>query len=385
MTNTYHFPQAATAARAEQAMLYASLELGHKSWLVTTLRPGSDKMSRRVVAGGDARALVELLERIRAKAEESASTPIRIVVIQEVGMDGFWIHRVLQEAGIESWLVDPASVAVPRRQRRVKTDKIDGEALIRVLAAYKRGEPRVCAMVVPPTPVDEDRRRLGRERGALLKARIQETNRIRGLLFAQGVRDFEPLAKDRRLRLQAIRTGDGRALPPRLMAEIVRGLERLELILSQLDVIEAAREEMAKDAGERAPVNVLTRLRAIGPSLAATLWTEALYRRFDNRRQVAAYAGLAPTPWRSGKIDREQGISKAGNGRLRSALIELAWLWIRWQPASRLSQWFAARVAGRSGRTRKVMAVALARKLLVALWRFCQDGTVPEGAVLKAG
>jgi len=153
---------------------------------------------------------------------------------------------VLHEAGFESWLVDPASVAVPRRQRRAKTDKIDGEALIRVLTAYKRGEPRVCAMVVAPLPAEEDRRRLGRERGVLLKARIQETNRIRGLLFAQGVRDFEPLAQNRRTRLQAIRTGDGRALPPRLMAEIERGLDRLELITSQIEAVEAARKAMAR-------------------------------------------------------------------------------------------------------------------------------------------
>src|SRR3712207_6042859 len=193
MTNTDHSPQGVGAARADHAVLYASLELGRRSWLVTTLPPGSEKMSRRVVAGGDARALVGLLHRLRAKAEEVAGAPVRIVVIQEVGMEGFWIHRMLHEAGIESWLVDPASVAVPRRQRRAKTDKIDGEALIRVLTAHKRGEPRVCAMVVPPSPDEEDRRRLGRERGATLKARIQETNRIKGLLFAQGVRDYEPL------------------------------------------------------------------------------------------------------------------------------------------------------------------------------------------------
>jgi len=179
MTNTNHRSEAALSVRPEHAVLYASLELGRASWLVTTLLPGSERMSRRTVAGGDTAALVGLLERLRTKAEEGVGGAVRIVLIQEVGMDGFWIHRFLQRAGIESWLVDPASVAVARRQRRAKTDKIDGEALIRVLAAYKRGEPRVCAMVVPPSPDEEDRRRLGRERGALLKARIQETNRIR--------------------------------------------------------------------------------------------------------------------------------------------------------------------------------------------------------------
>jgi transposase len=264
----------------------------------------------------------------------------------------------------------------------VKTDKIDGEALVRVLMAFKRGEPRVCAMVVPPSPAEEDRRRLGRERSALLKARVQESNRIKGLLLSQGIRDFRPLDKDRRAKLGNLRTGDGRTLPPHLKDEIARGLDRLELILSHLETVEAARDDVAEKAGQRAPVNVLTRLKAIGPALASTLWTEAFYRSFDNRRQLAAYAGLAPTPWRSGTIDREQGISKAGNARLRSALIELAWLWVRWQPASQLSQWFVARVTNQSGRMRKIMIVALARKLLIALWRFCRDGIVPEGAVL---
>lgn len=384
MPNTRQDLQTATTAKTDDAVLYASLELGYKNWLVTSLPPGSEKMSKRDVAGGDARALLDLLERLRVRAETNVGKPTRLIVIQEVGLDGFWIHRVFEKAGIENWLVDPASVAVPRRHRRVKTDKIDGEALIRVLTAFKRGEPRVCAMVVPPSPAEEDRRRIGRERIALLKARIQETNRIKGLLLSQGVRDYQPLKKDRRAELEKLRTGDGRTFPPHLKDEIARGLDRLELILSQIKAIEMVREDMATAAGERAPVNVLTQLKAIGPSLANLLWTEALYRAFENRRQLAAYAGLAPTPWRSGTIDREQGISKAGNARLRAALIELAWLWTRWQQASQLSQWFVARVTGKKGRMRKTMIVALARKLLIALWRFCRDGIVPEGAVLKA-
>jgi transposase len=372
----------ADAGRTDQAVLYASLELGYRSWLLTALLPGTQKLSKRVVVGGDANGLVEMLKRLAAKSEERVGGRTKVIVVQEVGLDGFWIHRMLEKAGVESWLVDPASVAVPRRHRRVKTDKIDGEALVRVLMAFKRGELRVCAMVVPPSPAEEDRRRLGRERSALLKARVQESNRIKGLLLSQGIRDFRPLDKDCRAKLGNLRTGDGRTLPPHLKDEIARGLDRLELILSHLETVEAARDDVAEKAGQRAPVNVLTRLKAIGPALASTLWTEAFYRSFDNRRQLAAYAGLAPTPWRSGTIDREQGISKAGNARLRSALIELAWLWVRWQPASQLSQWFVARVTNQSGRMRKIMIVALARKLLIALWRFCRDGIVPEGAVL---
>jgi transposase len=375
--------QAALPLRSNQTLLLVSLELGYSNWLVTSLAPDSGTMSKRAVPGGDADALLELLERLRARTVERTGQAVRIVVVQEAGLDGFWIHRVLEKAGVESFLVDAASVAVPRRYRRAKTDQIDGEALIRVLAAFKRGEPRVCAMVSPPSPDEEDRRRLGRERATLLRSRIQEINRIKGLLLAQGVRNFEPLDKSRRAKLELLRTGDGRALLPHLKDEVSRALDRLELILSQFKEVEAARDAMAADAGKLAPVNLLTRLKAIGPSLANTLWTEALYRAFENRRQLAAYAGLAPTPWRSGKVDREQGISKAGNARLRSALIELAWLWTRWQPASQLSQWFAGRVAGQKGRVRKIMIVALARKLLIALWRFCREGVVPEGAILK--
>jgi transposase len=186
MPNTRQDLQTGTTAKTDDAVLYASLELGYKNWLVTSLPPGSEKMSKRDVAGGDAKALLDLLERLRVRAETNVGKPTRLIVIQEVGLDGFWIHRVLEKTGIENWLVDPASVAVPRRHRRVKTDKIDGEALIRVLTAFKRGEPRVCAMVIPPSPAEEDRRRIGRERSALLKARIQETNRIKGLLLSQG-------------------------------------------------------------------------------------------------------------------------------------------------------------------------------------------------------
>lgn len=257
------------ALQSNQALLLVSLELGCSSWLVTSLAPHSDTISKRAVAGGDANALLELLERLRTRTVERIGQATRIVVIQEAGLDGFWIHRVLEQAGVESFLVDAASVAVPRRYRRAKTDKIDGEALIRVLAAFKRGEPRVCSMVRPPSPDEEDRRRLGRERAVLLRSRIQEINRIKGLLFAQGIRDFEPLDKSRRAKLDLLRTGDGRALLPCLKGEICRAFDRLEVILSQLDEVETARDAIAVDAGMLAPVNMLTKLRAVGPTLAA--------------------------------------------------------------------------------------------------------------------
>jgi transposase len=294
---------------------------------------------------------------------------------------------VLQSQGVESHVVDPASIAVSRRKRRAKTDKIDGEALVRTLLAYKRGEPRVCAMVRPPSPEEEDRRRLCRERKALITERVEHVNRIKGLLFAQGVFDYQPLRRDRRRRLEALTTGDGRALPEHLKRQIGRELDRLELLIAQVTAVEAERDALLarmQAADKTAPVVSLMRLKGIGEEFAAVLSLEGLFKRFDNRRQVAAYAGLAPSPWRSGKIDHEQGVSKAGNPRLRTTMIQLSWLWLRHQPNSALSLWFHARVQQTRGRVRRTMIVALARKLLVALWKFAATGLLPEGALLKA-
>jgi transposase len=374
-----------TTAHPAPAPIFASLELSRSRWLVTVIMPGGDKMSKYSVPGGDGRALLGLLSRLRARAERHAAPPLSIVTIQEAGFDGFWIHRLLQANGIESHVVEPASIAVPRRHRRAKTDAIDGEALLRTLMAFKRGEPRVCSMVVPPSPEAEDRRRVSRERRTLIKERIGHINRIKGLLAAQGIADYEPMRQDRRERLEELRTGDGRPLPPRLKAEIGRELERLELLRHQIAAVEAERGALVQEeAPAQTPAGLLMRLRGIGPEFAAVLWLEGLFRRFENRRQVAAYAGLAPSPWQSGTVRGEQGISKSGNPRLRTMAIELAWLWLRHQPETALSRWFRERVRSDRGRVRRVSIVALARKLLIALWRFVTDGVVPEGATIKA-
>ena len=388
MTATAHLPTTGIqTAQPKANKLFAALELSKAKWLISVDAPGNDKRSTHVVDGGDSTALLDLLARLRTAAERRVGGPVPVVVIQEAGLDGFWIHRLLEQNGIESHVVDAASIAVNRRHRRAKTDIIDGEALLRTLLAWARGERRVCSMVRPPSPEEEDRRRLTRERGTLLKERTQQTNRIRGLLFGQGITDDDPLRQDRLSRLEALRTGDGRPLPERLKAEIRRALERIALVCRQIAEVERARDALIRQAAGTVPETAaaaLVRLKGIGPELGSLLWLEALFRGFANRRQIAAYAGLAPSPWQSGGIDQEQGISKSGNRRLRHAMIELAWFWLRHQPDSALSAWFRWRVGQGRGRIRRIAIVALARKLLVALWRYVTQGVVPQGAALKA-
>jgi transposase len=380
-------PRPAPAAiRTDLGAIFVSLELSRRTWLITSLSPGAgEKMSKHSVAAGGVSGLLQRFAELRRKAAARTGRDFPIIVIQEAGLDGFWIHRVLEGEGIESHVVDAASILTSRRRRRAKTDKIDGEALLRTLMAYKRGEPRVCSMAKAPTPQEEDRRRLGRERKTLMGERGRHINRIKGLLFAQGVFGYEPLGQHRRERLEELQTGDGRALPAQLKAQILRELDRLEVLLAQLKTLEAERDALLGLARDEAasPAAMLARLKGIGPEFATILWSEGLYRHFDNRRQVAAYAGLAPTPWKSGKIDHEQGVSKAGNPRLRTAMVELAWMWLQHQPASALSRWFHARDQALSGRKRKTTIVALARKLLVALWRYTSAGVVIEGAVMR--
>jgi transposase len=385
--------EAATTIRYDIGAIFVSLELSRSKWLVTSLSPGGgEKMSKHVLAADDVAGLLALFERLREKAQERTGRRYGLVAIQEAGLDGYWIHRVLMTEGIESHVVDPASIAVSRRRRRAKTDRIDGEALLRTLMAYKRGEPRVCSMVRPPSPEQEDCRRLSRERKTLVAERLAHVNRIKGLLYSQGISGYAPLRRDRRARLEALETGDGRPLGLHIKAQIARELDRIELLITQIGAVETERDALLARTGDAAwsangaptPTAMLLDLVGIGAEFATVLWHEGLFRQFDNRRQLAAYAGLAPTPWQSGNIDREQGVSKAGNPRLRTTMIQLAWLWLRHQPRSALSQWFHARVSHNGGRYKKTTIVALARKLLVALWKYVTAGVVIEGAISKA-
>ena len=387
MQTTAHQPQAPTAIRTDLGAIFVSMELSRTSWLLTSVSPGDgERMSKHAVRSGDVAGLRARFSLLKEKVRTRTGLAVSIIVVQEAGLDGFWIHRLLLCDGIESYVVDPASIATSRRRRRAKTDKIDGEALVRALLAYKRGEPRVCAMVRAPTPQEEDRRRICRERKTLTAERVEHVNRIKGLLFAQGIADYEPLLRKRRERLDELRTGDGRLLPQHLKAQVGRELDRLELVLQQMKSVEAERDASPKasDKETPTPAAMLKRLKGIGPEFANVLWSEGLFRSFANRRQVAAYAGLAPTPWQSGSVAHEQGVSKAGNPRLRTTMIQLAWLWVRHQPNSILTQWFHQRVQFNGGRVRKVLIVALARKLLIAFWKYVTAGVVLEGAETTA-
>jgi transposase len=372
-------------AGTEYATVYVVFELSKATWRIGVLLPGSQKTSRFMINGGDTETLATRLASMRTKAERSGKA-VRIVSCYEAGLDAHWLHRWLTDQGVVSYVVDPASIEVNRRGRRAKTDNIDLEKLMRVLLAYLRGEPRVCSMLRVPSVEDEDRKRRSRERERLLQERTAHTNRIKALLVGQGIRDVQPLKPGFIANLDQLRTGDGRMLPPLLQQEIVREHERLLLACKQIAAVEAegkAELRAAAPGSAAAKMMQLIDLKSIGVISGQELVNEVFYRSFDNRRQVGSYFGLTGTPYDSGTSRREQGISKAGNPRARTLAIELAWLWLRHQPDSELSRWFRQRVGDLKGRIRRITIVAVARKLMIALWRYLTTGVVPTGAVLR--
>lgn len=375
-----------TPAMEEHATVYLAFELSKAKWKLGVMLPGSQKLSRYTIAGGDLTALAARLSDIRKKAAAQDSRPVQVLSCYEAGLDGHWLHRWLTTQGVINHEIDPSSIEVNRRARRAKTDRIDLEKMMRAFLAHLRGEPRVCSIIHVPTVEDEDRKRLTRERERLLKERNAHTNRIKGLLFGQGIRDVEPRDRAFVTGLAELHTGDGRALPSRLLDEIRREHERLWLVDKQIKELEAkSRTELraAEPGSAEARINQMVDLKSIGPVGGQGLVNEVFYRDFDNRRQVGSYFGLAGTPYDSGERRREQGISKAGNRRARWLAVELAWLWLRHQPDSELSRWFRARVGDVKGRIRRIAIVALARKLMVALWRYLTTGLVPAGATLR--
>ena len=363
--------------------IFVAIELSQKSWLVTLHSPDRDRISRHKLEGGDHAGLLALIEKTRSRAEQKLGSAVWVASCYEAGYDGFWLHRLLLAAGIMNLVFDAASVPVEQRGRRAKTDRIDGELLLRTLMAHLRGEPRVVRIVQAPSVEQEDARRASRERERLVKEQTAHTNRIKALLRLQGMAVGYPRRRDWLRWLTQQRDWQGQPLSPHLLAEVTREHARLMLVREQLAALEQAQAAPVPEAMAQRR-DQLQRLKALGPSFATTLTSELFYKDFDNRRQVAAYCGLPPSPWRSGGIDREQGISKAGNPRARVKAIELAWLWLRHQPESELSRWFNTRTADAGKRARRIAIVALARKLIVALWRYLTTGLVPSGATMKA-
>jgi len=381
--------QCAPAATAfdHDTTLVLALELSGKGWEVGAVLPGAKRRPRRSLAPRDVDGLLRQIERWKSEAHRSGRTVGRTVLAYEAGRDGFWIARVLLAHGIEVQIMHPASIPVERRGRRAKTDRIDLDMLLRTLLAWLRGEPRVCSMVRIPSEAEEDMRRPERERERLISERIALENRLENLLCLHGIVGFKPRLKNAAERLHALRSLAGTPLPPMLMEELNRLMTRHRLLSEQIREIEVAREQMAMAAEPNRAVQqiqMLARLIGLGLTTASGLTREVFCRSFADRRAIAGFVGLTGTPFNSGGTDREQGISKNGNPRVRRILLQLAWRWLRFQPDSALSRWFVERTGGAKGRIRKIMVVALARKLLVALWRYVEIGEVPPGARLAA-
>lgn len=357
--------------------LFASLELSDAKWHVTT-SDGGTRVSEYTVSAGDGATLLAVFERARKRFGLGKEVPV--VSCYEAGRDGFWLHRFLEANGVRNHVVDAASIEVNRRQRRAKTDRLDGRKLLSMLVRFESGERKLWAVLRVPSEAQEDARRPHRERERLVKERRAHLSRIKSLLVLRNVRLKRVGGKDWSKRLREL------GLPPRLREELQREGQRLELADRQIAKLEAQHIKPAGVQDEAAlKQRRLQRLKAVGPIGAWVLARELFaWRSFQNRRQLAGSAGLGSSPYRSGTMERDQGISKAGNARVRTLMVELAWSWLRYQPASALSRWYAQRFGPGSGRSRRIGIVALARRLLIALWRFVEQGVIPEGAKLKA-
>jgi transposase len=365
--------------------IIAVIEMSQSSWLVAGVVPGIARHPLKKLAP-DQDALLKLLLRWRAEAGQAGREITRIAVAFEAGRDGFWLARWLRAHGIEAHVIHPTSVAVSREHRRAKTDRLDTALLKRVFLGWLRGEPEHCHMAAIPTLAEEDARRPTRERECLVGERTRIVNRIKAALARLGVRGFKPTLRKALEHLDALRTPEGTVLPPNTRAELHRDMARLHVVTEQIQQIEAARSERLEQAGAKGPnamVRLLAQVVGVGLETSDMLVHEILSRNLRDRRAVARYAGLTGAPDESGRRRREKGLAKAGNARVRRGMIQLAWRFLLHQKESALAQWYRARTAEARGSTRKTLIVALARKLLIALWRMVTTGEAPHGVVLR--
>jgi transposase len=364
--------------------LIAVMELSLSNWLVAGIVPGVERQPLKKLAV-DESALLKLLHRWREEAAKAGHRIKRIAVAFEAGRDGFWLARWLSARDIEAYVIHASSVAVSREHRRAKTDRLDTELLKRSFLGWLRGERDHCKMVAIPTTKDEDAKRPNREHESLVGEQSRIVNRMKATLIRLGIRGFNPKLKKAAERLDGLRTPEGEPIPPNTLAELRRDMVRRRLISDQIRQIEDARLgrlKQAPDDGPHAMVRLLARVIGVGVETADMLVQEVLSRSMRDRRAVARYAGLTGSPDESGRRRREKGLTRSGNARVRRGMIQLAWRFLMFQKDSALAQWFRARTESASG-TRKTMIVALARKLLIALWRLVREGVVPDGVVLR--
>ena len=367
-----------------ETALYLAFELSNRTWKLGMTIGFGQKARERDVPAGD---LVRLNTEIRqAKTRFGLPSSAPVYSCYEAGRDGFWLHRALESMGLENLVVDPSSIEMPRRKRKAKTDRLDVHKLLRLLMRYQLGEKKVWSVVRIPSVEAEDNRHLHRELLALKRERTRHINRIKGLLVGVGVR-LQLRWRKLREQLEQARLWDGSRLPPALHCRLLREYERLQCLQRQILELQGERADILKEANspDVEAARKLISLRGIGANGGWLLAMEFFsWRQLRNRRQVGALAGLTPTPHRSGDLGREQGISKAGNRYIRSLAVEMAWGWLRFQPRSQLSQWYQQRFGQGSPRLRRIGIVALARKLLVALWRWVEQSVLPVGAELRA-
>ena len=371
----------------QDSTVIAVIEMSQSKWLVAAVVPGIERQPLKKIEANE-ETLLKVLHRWRAEAGQAGRVIKRVAIAYEAGRDGFWLARWLRARNIEAYVIHPASIAVSREHRRAKTDRLDTELLMRAFLGWLRGERRHCSIVAIPTVAEEDARRPNRERENLVTERTRIVNRMKATLTRFGIRNFKPTLRKAAEKLDNLRTAEAMPLPENTRAELRRHLARLRVVRDQIREIEHERLRMLKAApvtekGPHAMVRLLARVLSVGIETADMLVNEVLSRHLRDHRAVARYAGLTGSPDESGRRRREKGLARAGNARVRCGMIQLAWRFLRFQKDSALAKWFDARTAdGRAG-TRKTMIVALARKLLIALWRLVTTGEVPQGVVLR--
>ena len=369
----------------QDSTIIAVIEMSQAKWLVAAVVPGVERQPLKRLDADEA-ALLKLLHRWRNEASQAGRQIKRIVVAYEAGRDGFWLARWLRVHGVEAYVIHPASIAVSREHRRAKTDRLDTELLLRAFLGWLRGEKRHCSMVAIPTVEEEDARRPNRERGNLVTEQTRIVNQIKAILTRFGIRTFRPTLRKAEEKLEGLRTAEGAPLLENTRAELRRHLARLSVVREQIRAIEHSRLGKLATTPEKGPhamVRLIARVLGVGVETADMLVNEVFSRRWRDRKAVARYAGLTGSPDESGKRRRERGLARAGNARVRCGMIQLAWRFLRFQKDSALAQWFQARTADGRGGTRKTMIVALARKLLIALWRLATTGEASDGIVLR--